>query len=75
MSTIWNVTPLAVNIQAQEIVIHKDLRLLEFDKNMRIGEKKCLVFDKNCVKYDIILGTNFLAKAGIKLNCAEGKME
>ncbi len=33
------------------------------------------MFDNNNVKYDIILGTNFLSKTGIKLNYLEGNME
>jgi hypothetical protein len=33
------------------------------------------VFDNSNVKYDIILGTNFLSKTGIKLNYSEGNME
>ena len=33
------------------------------------------MFDNNNVKYDIILGTNFLSKTGIKLNYSEGNME
>jgi hypothetical protein len=33
------------------------------------------VFDNNNVKYNIILGTNFLSKTGIKLNYSEGNME
>ena len=75
ISTTRHVTTLAGKIQAQEVVTLRDLRLPEFDKNRRIGEQKCLVFDNDNVKYDIILGTNFLAKAGIKLNYSEGKME
>ena len=75
ISTTRYVTTLAGKIQAQEVVTLRDLRLPEFDKNRRIGEQKCLVFDNDNVKYDIILGTNFLAKAGIKLNYSEGKME
>ncbi len=34
-----------------------------------------LVFDNNNVKYNIILGTNFLSKTGIQLNYSEGNME
>jgi hypothetical protein len=30
------------------------------------------VFDNDNGKYDIILGTNFLSKTGIKLNYSEG---
>ena len=69
------VTTLAGKIQAQEVVTLRDLRLPEFDKNRHIGEQKCLVFDNDNVKYNIILGTNFLSKEGIKLNYAEGKMK
>ncbi len=52
-----------------------DLRLPKFDKNRRINQQKVLVFDNNNVKYDIILGTNFLSKTRIKLNYSEGNME
>jgi hypothetical protein len=33
------------------------------------------VFDNSNVKYDIILGTCFLSKTGIKLNYSEGSIE
>ncbi len=33
------------------------------------------MFDNDNIKYDIILGTNFLSKTGIKLNYSEGNME
>jgi hypothetical protein len=41
----------------------------------RINQQKVLVFDNDNVKYDIILGTNFLSETGIKLNYSEGNME
>jgi hypothetical protein len=44
------------------------LRLPKFDKNRRINQQKVLGFNNHKVKYDIILGTNFLSKTGIKLN-------
>jgi hypothetical protein len=53
----------------------RNLRLLKCDKNRRINQQKVLVFDNGNVKYDIILGTNFLSKTGIKLNYSEGNME
>ncbi len=53
----------------------QDLRLPEFNKSRRINQQKVLVFDNNNVKYDIILGTKFLSKTGIKLNYSEGNME
>ena len=45
-----NVTTLARKFQMQEVVILRDLRLPEFDKNRHIGEQKCLVFDNDNVK-------------------------
>ena len=53
----------------------RDIRLSEFDKNRRINQQKVSVFDNNNVKYDIILGINFLSKTGTKLNYSEGNME
>ena len=61
-------------LKTQEVVTMRDLRFPEFDKNRRINQQKVLVFDNNNVTYDIILGTNFLFKAGIKLNYSEGIM-
>ncbi len=48
-----------------------NLRLPEFDKNRHINQLKVLVLDNNNVKYNIILGTNFLSKTGIKLNYSD----
>ena len=75
ISKTKNISTLAGKLQAQEVVTLRDLRLPEFDKNRRISQKKALVFDNNHVRYDIIVGTNFLSKTGIKLNYSEGKME
>jgi hypothetical protein len=69
------VKSLAGCLKMQEVVTMWDIRLPEFDKNRRINQQKVLVFDNNNVKYNIILGTNFLSKTGIKLNYSEGNME
>jgi hypothetical protein len=69
------VRTLAGCLKTQEVDTMQDLRLHEFDKNRHIDQQKVLVFDNDNVKYDIILGTNFLSKAGIKLNYSEGNME
>ena len=69
-----NITTLSEKIQAQEIVTLRDLRLSEFDKNRHISQQKALAFENDKVKYNIILGANFLLKAGIKLNYSNGKM-
>ena len=62
---------LAGHFKMQEVVTMRDLRLPKFDKNRRINQQKVLVFDNDNVKYNIILGTNFLSKTGIKLNYSE----
>ncbi len=69
------VRTLAGHLKTKEVVMMQDIRLPEFDKNRRINQQKLLVFDNNKVKYDIILGTNFLSKTRIKLNYSEGNME
>jgi hypothetical protein len=69
------VRTLAGCLKTQEVVTMQDIRLPEFNKNRRINQQKVLVFDNDNVKYDIILGTNFLSKTGIKLNYSEENME
>ena len=63
------VATLAGKLLSKEVVIVtlRDIRLPEFDKNRQIDEHKCLVFDNDNCNYDIILGTQFLSKTGIKL--------
>ena len=61
---------LAGKLSSQEVVVLRDIRLSEFDKNRRIDQQKCLVFNNDNCNYDIILGTDFLTKTGIKLNYA-----
>eukprot|EP00804_Cyclotella_cryptica_P019679 CCRYP_016447-RA/>CCRYP_016447-RA protein AED:0.36 eAED:0.36 QI:0/0/0/1/0/0/3/0/315 len=75
ISETKNISMLAGKLQAHEVVTLRDLRLPEFDKNQRISQQKALVFDNDHIRYDVILGANFLLKAGIKLNYSEGKME
>eukprot|EP00804_Cyclotella_cryptica_P004626 CCRYP_006938-RA/>CCRYP_006938-RA protein AED:0.32 eAED:0.32 QI:0/0/0/1/1/1/2/0/301 len=75
ISETKNISMLPGKLQAQEVVTLRDLRLPEFDKNRRISQQKALVFDNDHVRYNVILGTNFLSKTGIKLNYSEGKME
>jgi hypothetical protein len=69
------VRTLAGCLKTQEVVMMGDLRLPDFNKNRCINQKKVLVFDNNNVKYDIILGTTFLSKIGIRLKYSEGKMK
>jgi hypothetical protein len=67
------VRTLAGHLKTQEIKM-RDIRLLKFDKNRHINQQ-VLLFDNDNAKYNIILGTNFLSKTGIKLNYSEGNME
>ncbi len=69
------VRTLTCHLKMQEVVTMRDLRLPEFDKNSCINQQKVLVFDNDNIKYDIILGTNYLSKTGIKLNYSEGNMK
>ncbi len=69
------VRTLAGHLKMQEVVTMRNLRSPEFNKNRRINQQKVLVFDYDNVKYNIILGKNFLSKTGIKLNYSEGNME
>ncbi len=64
-----------VHLKMQEAVTMGDIRLPQFKKSRRINQQKVLVFDNNNINYDIILGTNFLSKTGIKLNYSEVNME
>ena len=56
------------------MVILRDLRLSELDKSRRIDQQKALVFDHEC-KYDVILGMDFLKKAGIDLKYSTGTIQ
>ncbi len=69
------VRTLTGHLKMQEVVTMRDLRLPKFDKNRRINQQKVLVFDKNNIKYNIILDTNILSKTGTQLNYSEGNME
>jgi hypothetical protein len=60
------VRTLAGCLKSQEVATMRDFRLPKFDKNRRINQQRVLVFDNDNVKYNIILGTNFLSKSGIK---------
>ena len=44
------------------------LRLPEFDKSLILNEHTCLTFDRPDCQYDMIVGSDFLAKFGINLN-------
>ena len=63
-----DVKTLAGRLTAHQVITLQNMHLPEFDKNHRISQQKALVFDHDDCKYDIIFGTYFLSKVGIKLN-------
>ena len=66
---------LAGKLSSTQAVTLRDLKLPEFDKNRRITEQRALVFDNPSITYDIILGTDFLSKVGMKLDYQRNRME
>ena len=65
---------LAGKLSTQQMVTLRDVRLPEFDKNRRISQQRALIFDNDNCKYDIIMGTDFLSKTGVKLDYSTGEM-
>jgi hypothetical protein len=53
---------------SKQVVTLCDIHLHEFDKNRKIDQQQALVFDNNPCQYNMILGSNFLTKAGLKLD-------
>ena len=66
---------LSGKLTASEMVTPRDIRLPDFDKNISIAQHSALVSDNDNYQYYMILGTNFLSKTGIKLDCESGNME
>jgi hypothetical protein len=59
---------------ASEMVVLRAIRLPELDKNRVIDQHKALVFDGD-IRYDLILGADFLAKSGIDIKYSSGTVE
>jgi hypothetical protein len=68
------VSTLAGTYTSTEIVIMHNLRLPEFDINRNVDQQKALVFQSETCKYDVILGADFLTKAGIDVKYSTGTM-
>ncbi len=69
-----SVNTLAESCTASETVVLHAIRLPELDKNRVIDQHKALVFDGN-IRYDLILGANFLAKSDIDIKYSSGTIE
>ncbi len=69
------VNTLAGSYTSTEVVIMRNLRLPEFNKNRNVNQQKALVFQSETCKYDVILGADFLTKTGIDVKYSTGTME
>jgi hypothetical protein len=68
------INTLAGSCKTKEVVVMRNLRLPELDKNCVVNQQKALVFDGDC-KYDVILGADFLSKSGIDIKYSTGIIE
>ncbi len=69
-----SINTLAGSCTANKMVILQAIQLPELDKNLVIEQHKALVFDGS-IRYDLILGANFLTKSGIDIKYSSGTME
>ena len=61
-------------LQTEQKVWLNEISLPEFDKTKTVNSQEAYIFDNNC-KYDIILGRDFLRKAGIILDFKQNIMK
>jgi hypothetical protein len=69
------VNTLAGSYQSSAMVVMRNIRLPELDKNRNIEQQKALIFESKTCKYDMILGADFLTKSGIDVKYSTGTIE
>jgi hypothetical protein len=69
------VNTLAGAYQSSTMVVMRNLRLPELDKNRNVEQQKALIFESETCKYDVILGTDFLTKTGIDVKYSTGTIQ
>ena len=74
MAKIRSVNTLAGSCMANNMVVLHAIRLPELDKNRVIDQHKALVFDGE-IRYNLILGADFLTKSGIDIKYSFGTIE
>ncbi len=57
---------------SSEMVVLRNLKLPELDKNHNDDQQKALIFDADSCRYDLILGADFLSKTGIDAKYSTG---
>jgi hypothetical protein len=69
------VNTLAGSYQSSAMVLMHNFRLPELDKNRSIEQQKALIFESDTCRYDVILGADFLTKAGTDVKYSTGTIE
>ena len=69
------VNTLAGAYQSSAMVVMRNLRLPELDKNRNVEQQKALIFESETCKYDVILGADFLTKTGIDVKYSTGTIQ
>jgi hypothetical protein len=69
------VNTLAGSYNTSEMVVMRNLRLPELDKNRNVDQQKAIVFESKFCKYDVILGADFLIKTGIDVKYSTRTIE
>ncbi len=49
------------------MVVIRNLRLPELDKNRNVEQQKALIFESDTCRYDVILGADLLTKTKMEL--------
>jgi hypothetical protein len=57
------------------MVVLRNLRLPELDKNRNVDQQKALIFDADSCRYDVILGADFPSKTRIGVKYSTGTIE
>jgi hypothetical protein len=66
---------LAGSYTSSEMVVLRNLRLPELDKNRNVDQQKTLIFDADSCRYDVILGAVFSNKTRIDVKYSTGTIE
>ncbi len=75
ISNSRKISTLAGSYISSEMMVLRNLRLPELDKNCNIDQQKALIFDADSCKYDVILGADLLSKTGIDVKYSTGTIE
>jgi hypothetical protein len=69
------VNTLAGSYQSSTMVVMRNLRLPELDKNRNVEQQKALMFESDTCRYDVILGADFLIKTRIDVKYSTDNIE